>query len=109
MSFYCLTNFEIQKCYKKEPKFNGVYSSYTPLFIMVFNGGICVTLNYIEHFFILACIVTGCISISAFGSLLVILIEIMSSAIGLKICEITAGIKKYDPIKEKSKKKNMAK
>ena len=26
MSFYLLTNFEIQKYYQNEPKFNGVYS-----------------------------------------------------------------------------------
>ena len=31
---------------------------------------ICKTLNYIEHFVILASIITGCISISAFTSLL---------------------------------------
>ena len=34
---------------------------------------VCTTLNYIEHFFILASTVTGCISISAFASLLSIL------------------------------------
>ena len=31
---------------------------------------VCTTLNYIEHFFILASTVTGCISIPAFASLL---------------------------------------
>ena len=49
--------------------------------------------NYIEHFFILASVDTGCISISAFASLLGIPIGITSSALGLKICAITAGIK----------------
>ena len=38
--------------------------------------------------------VTGCIPISAFSSLIGIPIEITNSAIGLKICAITAGIKK---------------
>ena len=52
-------------------------------------------LNYNEHVFILASAVTGCISISAFASLLSIPIVITSSAIGLKNNEITAGIKKY--------------
>ena len=52
-------------------------------------------LNYNEHVFILASVVTGCISISAFASLLSIPIVITSPAIGLKINEITAGIKKY--------------
>ena len=31
---------------------------------------ICTTLNYIEHFFILASTITGCISISGFASLI---------------------------------------
>ena len=45
---------------------------------------VCTTLNYIEHFLILASTITGCISISTFASLLGIPIGIMSSAIGLK-------------------------
>ena len=44
-----------------------------------------------------------CISISAIASLLSILIGIMSSAIGLKVCAITAGIKKYKSIIKKKK------
>ena len=51
---------------------------------------ICATLNYIQ---ILASKITGCISTSAFVSLIGIPIGITSSAIGLKICAITAGIK----------------
>ena len=39
------------------------------------------TSNYIEHFIILASVVTGCISISAFAPLLGIPIGITSSAI----------------------------
>ena len=49
------------------------------------------TLNYIEHFLVLASTITGCISISNFASLLDISIEITSSVIGLKICAIAAG------------------
>ena len=45
----------------------------------------CTTLNYIESFLILASAVTGCISISAFASLLGIPTGIMTSAMGLKI------------------------
>ena len=67
---------------------------------------VCTTLNYIEHFLILASTITGCISISAFASLLGIPIGITSSAIGLKICAITAGIKKYKSIIKKNKKKH---
>ena len=51
------------------------------------------TLNYIEHFFILASTVSGCISISAFASLLNISIGINSSTKGLKIFAISARIK----------------
>ena len=45
---------------------------------------VCVTVDYIEHFFILASTVTGCISISAFDSLVVISIGITSSVIALE-------------------------
>ena len=54
---------------------------------------VCTTLNYIEHFLILASAVTGFISISAFVSLVGIPLGIMSSVIGLKIFAIAAGIK----------------
>ena len=67
---------------------------------------VCTTLNYIEHFLILASTITGCISISAFASLLGIPIGITSSAIGLKIGTITASIKKYKWIIKKKKKKH---
>ena len=50
-------------------------------------------LNYIEHLLILISTVTRFISIYAFASLVGIPIGITSSAIGLKICLITAGIK----------------
>ena len=39
--------------------------------------------------------ITGCISISAFASWFSIPIGIESSAVRLKICLVTAGIKKY--------------
>ena len=64
----------------------------------------CKTLNYIEHFLILASTITGWISIFAFASLLGIPIGITSSAIGLKICAITAGIKNYKSIIRKRKR-----
>ena len=51
------------------------------------------TINYIEHFLILASTITGCISISVFNSLLGIPIGITSSAIGLRICAIVAVTK----------------
>ena len=64
----------------------------------------CTALNYIEHFLILASIITGCISISAFSSSIGIRIGITSSVIGLKICAIAAGIKKYKSIIKKRKR-----
>ena len=64
------------------------------------------TLNYIDHFLILASTITGCVSISAFASLVDIPIEITSSAIGSKICATTAGIKNYNSIIKKKKKKH---
>ena len=68
---------------------------------------VCTTLNNIEHFLILAFIIIGCISISAFASLLVIPIGITSSAIRLKICAITVGIKKYESEIKKRKRSMM--
>ena len=66
----------------------------------------CKTLNYIEHFLILCSTITGFISISAFASLVGIPIGITSSAIRLKICEVTAAITKYKSIIKKKKKHN---
>ena len=66
----------------------------------------CTTLNYIENFLNLASIITGYVSISVFASLIGIPIGITSSENGLKICAITAGIKKYKTIIEKKKKKH---
>ena len=42
---------------------------------------VCATLNYIEHFLILASTITGCISIFAFASLIAVPIGITSFAI----------------------------
>ena len=64
------------------------------------------TLNYIEHFLILASVVTECMSIPAFSSLLGIPIGFTLSAIGLKICAIATGIKWYKSIIKKNKKKH---
>ena len=54
----------------------------------------CRYLNYTEHLLILASTVTGCVSVSAFASLVGIPVGIASSAVGIKICAIIAGIKK---------------
>ena len=59
---------------------------------------VCSTLNYMQHFLIIASTITGCISVSAFASLLGIPIGVTNSGIGLKNCSVTATIKKYKKI-----------
>ena len=63
-------------------------------------------LNYVEHLLILSSAITGCVSISSFASLVFVRVGITSSAVGIKICAITAGIKKYKSIIKKKKKKH---
>ena len=63
-------------------------------------------LYHVEHLLILASTVTGCISISAFSSLVCVSFGILSSALGIKVYAITAGIKKYKSIVKKKKKKH---
>ena len=63
-------------------------------------------MNYIDHLLIIISTITGCVSISAFASLVGIPIGITSYSIGLKICAITVGIKKYKSIIKKKKKKH---
>ena len=59
---------------------------------------VCRVLNYIDDLLIAIFTITECVSISDFASLVGIPIGITSSAIGLKICVITAEIKKYKSI-----------
>ena len=53
---------------------------------------ICTTLNYIEHFLVVASTITGYVSISAFASLIGITMQIESSVIKINICTKTTGI-----------------
>ena len=62
----------------------------------------CRVLNYIDHSLIVYSTISGCVSISAFTSLVGIPIGIASSTIVLK----TAGIKMYTSIIEKKRKKH---
>ena len=55
---------------------------------------------------ILASTITGCVSVSAFASSVDIPVAITSSAVGINICAITAGIKKYKSMITKKKKKH---
>ena len=66
----------------------------------------CKHLNYTEHLLILVSTVTGCVSISAFASLVCVPVGIASSAVSIKTCTITAGIKKSKSTIIKKKKKH---
>ena len=59
---------------------------------------VCRVCNYIYNLLVVTSTITGCISISAFVSLIDIPIGITSSAVGLEICVITATIKEYKSI-----------
>ena len=61
----------------------------------------CKYLNYFENLQILAWTVTSCVLISVFDTLCVTI-----SAVGLKICIITSGIKTCKRIKTQKKKKH---
>ena len=63
----------------------------------------CKYLNYVEHLLILLLTVTGCVSISTFASLVCVPVSITSSEVGIKLCAITARIKKYKSIIKKKK------
>ena len=66
---------------------------------------VCRALNYFEHFLVFVSALSGSVSISAFVSLVGFPVGIASSGVGLKICAVTAGIKKFKSIiKEKRKK-----
>ena len=65
----------------------------------------CKHLNYVEHLLILVSTFIGCVSIFTFASSAYVPVGIASSAVGKKICAITAGIEKYKSIVKKKKKK----
>ena len=54
--------------------------------------------------FLFSFLLSGCVSISAFDSLTSIPVSIMSSAVGLNICALTAGVKNYKSIIKKKER-----
>ena len=58
-----------------------------------------------ENVLILASTVTDCVLVSAFASLVGITIDITSSSVRLKMCVTTAGVKKYESVVKKKRKK----
>ena len=64
---------------------------------------VSMVLNYFEHFLVFVSAVSGCVSISAFASLVGVPKAIfVSSTVGLKIYVIAARIKKYKSITKKN-------
>ena len=63
-------------------------------------------LNHVEYLLILSSKITDCVSISAFALLVCVPVSIMSSAVKIKICAITARIKKIKSIIKKKMKKH---
>ena len=66
----------------------------------------CKYLNYVENLLVLSSTITGCVPVSAFTLLVAISVGISSFAVGINICAITAGVKKYKSIINKKKKKH---
>ena len=66
-------------------------------------------LIYVQHFLILVSTVTGCVSTSAFASLVFVIVGITSFGAEIIICAVTAGIKKYKSTISKNEKRNMIK
>ena len=63
-------------------------------------------MNYFKPFLVFLSVLSGCFSVSAFASFVSVLVDIASSAVGIKISTITAGTKKYNSIIKKKKKKH---
>ena len=68
------------------------------------NKKVCRVLNYIEHLLIVISTITRCVSVSTFACLVGISIGTTSSAIGLKVCVTTSGVKKHNSTIKKKRK-----
>ena len=67
---------------------------------------VCKDSNCSEHFLVFISAISGCVLILAFASLVGVPVGITSSAVGLKTCTLTAGIKKFKSINKKKKEKS---
>ena len=67
---------------------------------------VCRALKYFEYFLVFVSAVSDCVSISTFVSLVGVFVGVLSSATGLKMCAITAEIKKYKSIINKKRKRH---
>ena len=64
---------------------------------------VCRDLNYFENFLVFASAVSGCVSVSAFASLVGVSVGISSSTVEIKICAITAEITRGQFSKKRGK------
>ena len=64
----------------------------------------CKYLNCVENLLILALIVTGCVLIFGFASLVCFAAGITRSPVGINICAATARIEKHKSIRKKRRK-----
>ena len=62
-------------------------------------------LNYVENLLNLLSAITGCVSISAYASLVDINVGITSYSVEINICAIIGRIKKFKPTIKKKRKK----
>ena len=63
-------------------------------------------LSYFERFLLFTSAITRCVSISDFACIVGVPVGITSSAVRLKICAITLGIKKHKSNIKKKRKNN---
>ena len=112
--FYCIAfiNFNLDYANLFSPNYYKnndeiIYNYFKDKYVKSMSGkykNTCKYLNYVEHLLILLLKVIGCVSISTFDSLVCVPVSITSSEVGIKLCAITARIKKYKPIIKKKKK-----
>ena len=58
----------------------------------------CKYLNYVDYLLILVAAFNECVSVFAFASLVCTNVDLISPAVGLKFCAITAGIKTHKSV-----------
>ena len=67
---------------------------------------VCTGLNHIEHLLFSVCMLLEVFQFLLFASLVCIPVDISNSIVGLYFCAITAGIKKYNSLIKKKKRKH---
>ena len=65
---------------------------------------VCRGLNYFQHFLVFLSAISDCVSIFAFASLVCVPVGIKSFVLGLKVCGLTAKIKKYESVTKKKER-----